>query len=185
MRARPLVRRWPAPGADCSALRDRRICPARQAFLLASHKAQRQYQAKTTSIYNSAHGYFLHVHAPPRMHSKDCGLTSRQVPGRPQPNAETMQALHEGVFPVQASGFATQFGVSEGAELPASPIGSVPGYRPRLTHISPSKQVRAPQATPPLPAPGEQSHAPARGEVEAWQVQLCFDPALSQYVPLV
>jgi hypothetical protein len=96
-----------------------------------------------------------------------------------------MQALHEGVFPAQASGMATQFGVSEGEALPASPIGSVPGYRPKLTHISPSRQVRVPQATPQFPAPGEQTHMPGWGEVEAWQVQLCFDPALSQYVPLV
>ena len=96
-----------------------------------------------------------------------------------------MQVLHEGVFPAQASGIAIQFGVSEGEELPASPTLRVPGYCPRLTHISPSRQVRAPQATPQLPTPGEQTHAPGWGEVEAWQVQLCFVPVLSQNVPLV
>jgi len=92
-----------------------------------------------------------------------------------------MQALHDGVLPAQASGIAAQFEVSVGAELPAS----VPEYRPRLTHISPSRQVRAPQTTPQFPTPGEQTHAPGWGDVEAWQVQFCFVPVLSQNVPLV
>ncbi len=48
------------------------------------------------------------------MQSNVWGPTSRQTPGSEQPNAEMMQAAHDGVLPAQASGTMVHVGVSVG-----------------------------------------------------------------------